>query len=127
MHPTPPPYRPPGVTGRNAPPWGTAPPTTPWPPKVMSWRERRNRRKDVEAAQRMLAHLFQTIDGDTKLPEELIVEAWLWLVAGEDDAAAAALAAAIERLNGELPAHWDKWWDTRKLTVQARHRQGGVA
>ena len=60
----------------------------------MSWRERRNRRKDVEAAQRLIGYLFQTINGDTKLPEELIVEAWLWLVAGEDDAAAAALAAA---------------------------------
>ena len=49
MHPTPPPYRPPGhhnlpdpppvVTGRDTPPsytppWGTASPTTPWPPKA---------------------------------------------------------------------------------------------
>lgn len=90
-------------------------------------RWRRERRKDIEAAHRLLGYLNESVGGYTKLPEELIVEGWLWLVAGEDEAGAAALAVAIEQLGGELPAHWDKWWDTRKLTVQARLRQGDEA
>lgn len=82
----------------------------------MNRRERRKRRKDIAAAQRMLGWLHAST-GTDKQPEELIVEGWLWLVAGEDEATRAALSAAVEQMDGELPEHWNDWWDARKLTV----------
>lgn len=60
---------------------------------------RGEQRRDHAAAQRLLGYLFRSLDGP-KTDDDLLVEAWLWMVLGEDDAAVKCLAAR-EALDGQ--------------------------
>jgi hypothetical protein len=55
-------------------------------------RQRRERRKDIAAALRLVGWLNASLD-TPKTDDELLVEAWLWMVAEEDDVARACLVA----------------------------------
>ena len=81
----------------------------------MSLRARRQRRREIKAAQVCLGYLKASTrrHDEPMLPEEMIVEGWLWLVAGEDQAARDSLAGAIATLGKDLPEHWDEWWDAQ--------------
>jgi cytochrome P450 len=61
-------------------------------------RERRERRKDIKAAHRLIGIVAG--GHQPKTDDELLVEAWLWMVAGEDTVSRVCL--------DEIPAvaHW---------------------
>ena len=72
----------------------------------MTRRERREARRDREAATRLLCYLLGSIGHETD-DDDLLVEAWLWMVLGEDDAAAACLEARTVPLAGQ-ESKWER-------------------